>query len=160
MTLSNFEQKVLNICRDKNVVFIFISKDDEINTRPIINGLLSQNKTVVVPIIETEKDAMKISRLATLDDLTIGAYGICEPKKQKDFLKKDIDIFLVPGMVFDKVGNRKGRGKGYFDRFLADVKGKKPIVGLCYKSQIVKKLETNSWDVPVDRVIAQSSQKS
>ena len=154
--INDFEQKVLDVCQDKKVVFIFISKDDEVETRSIINEFLAQNKTVVVPIIETEKDMMRISRLATLEDLTTGAYGIYEPKEPDIFPKKDIDIFLVPGTVFDKAGNRKGRGKGYFDRFLADVKGKKPIMGLCYENQIVEKLETNSWDVPVDRIIARS----
>ena len=70
--------------------------------------------------------------------------------------REDIDIFLVPGTKFDKEGNRKGHGKGYFDRFLEEVKGKKPIVGLCYEGQIVKKLETNNWDIPMDSIIAKS----
>lgn len=156
MTINDFEQQVLDVCQDKKVVFIFISKDDEVETRSIINEFLAQNKTVVVPIIETEKDMMRISRLATLEDLTTGAYGIYEPKEANIFPKEEIDIFLVPGTAFDKEGNRKGRGKGYFDRFLISVKGKKPIIGLCYENQIVEKLETNSWDIPVDSIIAKS----
>ena len=153
MSIDDFEQKVLDVCEDKNVVFIFISKDDEVETRIIVSELLTQNKTVVVPIMETEKGTIKISRLLTLEDLTTGTYGIYEPKEQNIFPKKDIDIFLVPGTAFDKAGNRKGRGYGYFDRFLADVKDKKPIVGLCYENQIVERLETNSWDISVDRVV-------
>ncbi len=156
MTHNDFEQKVLDVCRDKNVVFIFISKDDEVETRSIIGELILQDKTIVVPITEMEKGTMKISRLVSLEDVSAGVYGIYEPTEQKDFPKEDIDIFLVPGTVFDKSGNRKGRGYGYFDRFLADIKGKRLIVGLCYENQIVKKLEINSWDVPVDRVIAKS----
>ena len=153
MKFNDFEQKVLDICQDKNVVFIFISKDDEVETRRIINELFVQDKTIIVPITEEKTGTLRLCEISSLEDLTVRVYGIYEPIEQKDFPKEDIDIFLVPGTKFDKEGNRKGRGKGYFDRFLADVKGKKPIVGLCYDNQIVKKLETNSWDIPVDYVI-------
>ena len=156
MGFKNFEQKVLDVCRDKNVVFIFISKDDEVETRSIIRELVSQGKTVVVPITEEKTGTLRLCKISSLEGLTVSTYGIYEPTEQKDFPKEDIDIFLVPGTAFDKAGNRKGRGKGYFDRFLADVKSKKSIVGLCYKNQIVEKIKTNSWDVPVDHVIAQS----
>ena len=154
--INDFKQKVLDICQDKNVVFIFVSKDDEVETRSIISELLAQGKTIIVPITEEETGTLRLCKISSLEDLAVGTYGIDEPKKQKDFPKEDVDIFLVPGTKFDKEGNRKGRGKGYFDRFLADVKGKKPIVGLCYDNQIVEKLETNSWDIPVDRVISKS----
>jgi len=153
MVSNDFDQRVLDICADKKVVFIFISKDDEVETHSIIAELLSQGKIVVVPVVETKSNTMKIYHLMEFENLTTGAYGIYEPKEKIIFPKEDIDIFLVPGVMFDKEGNRKGRGKGYFDRFLADVKGKKPIVGLCYGSQMVEKLETNSWDIPVDYCI-------
>ena len=156
MEFDDFEQQVLDICHDKKSVFIFISKDDEVETRLIIKELIVQGKTIIVPITEEKMGTLRLCEISSLEDLSVGAYGIYEPTEQKDFPKEDIDIFLVPGTAFDKEGNRKGRGKGYFDRFLADVKGKKPIVGLCYKSQIVEKLKTNSWDIPVDRVISKS----
>ena len=153
MALGNFEQRVLNICRDKNVIFIFVSKDDEVETRFIIDELLELGKTVVVPVTETRKNTMRISRLVSLEDVAVGAYGICEPTKEIEFPKEDIEIFFVPGTAFDRAGNRKGRGKGYFDRFLADIKGKKSIIGLCYKDQIVDKLIPNSWDIPADTIL-------
>ena len=143
MEFNDFEQKVLDICQDKKVIFIFISKKDEVETRLIINELFVQGKTIIVPITEEKTGTLRLCEISSLEDLIVGVYGIDEPKKQKGFLKEDVDIFLVPGTAFDKAGNRKGRGKGYFDRFLADVKGKKPIVGLCYEDQIVGKLEAN-----------------
>ena len=153
MTLGNFEQGALDLCRDKNVVFIFISKNDEVETRFIIDELLGLGKIVVVPITDVGKGVIRASRLIGTGDIKVGAYGICEPKKESVFPKGDIDIFLVPGTAFDRAGNRKGRGKGYFDRFLHDVKNKKIIVGLCYRDQIVDKLTPNVWDVPVDIVV-------
>ena len=88
-----------------------------------------------------------------LKELRHSTFGILEPKKIIPFPKKKIEIFFIPGKKFDKEGNRKGRGKGYFDRFLKDIKGKKPIIGLCYKNQIVAKLDINPWDIPMDKII-------
>lgn len=156
MSYDNFERQVIDVCQDKNVIFIFISKDDEVETRSIIGELISQGKIVIVPITEEKTGILHPCEISSLEDLTVAAYGIYEPREQKNFPKEDIDIFLVPGTKFDKEGNRKGHGKGYFDRFLEEVKGKKPIVGLCYEGQIVKKLETNNWDIPMDSIIAKS----
>ena len=148
-----FEDEVVSLCKDKNTVFIFVSKDDEVGTVPIIEQLLLQRKKVVVPISIEENKTMKMSKIISIDDLALGAYGIWEPKKISVINKRDIDIFFVPGTLFDKKGNRKGRGLGYFDRFLVEVKGKKPIIGLCFKRQVVEQLEVNPWDIPVDKLI-------
>ncbi len=144
------------MCKDKDTVFIFISKNDEVQTLGIIEKLLLQEKEVIVPISIEKNKTLGISEIISSDDLRLGTYGILEPKKIRTVDKSNIDIFFVPGTIFDKKGNRKGRGLGYFDRFLADVKGKKPIIGLCFEEQVVERLKVNPWDVPVDKVLAKS----
>ncbi len=128
--IDDFDKQIFEICEGKQNIFIFVSKADEIDT-------------------------IKLSKINSVECLVPSSYGILEPKPEYviPFPKEDMDIFFVPGTKFDYFGNRKGRGKGYFDRFLADVKGKKPIIGLCYKDQVVEKLLPNEWDVPVDRTI-------
>ena len=110
-------------------------------------------KRVVVPLSNIEKNEIELSEIGEFELLQKGAYGIDEPKKRIAVTKEDIEIFFVPGRMFDEKGNRKGRGKGYFDRFLEKIKGKKRIVGLCYRHQLMNKLETNEWDIPVDEII-------
>ena len=151
MSEDSFEERVIKECTDKQNIFIYVSKEDEINTFSVIRKLLSIGKTIVVPVVKGNE--IELSVLRDLDNLTKGEYGILEPTEKIRFQKEDIDIFFVPGTKFDNVGNRKGRGKGYFDRFLKDVKGKKPIIGICHKNQVVDKLNTNPWDVSVDRLI-------
>ncbi|MFH1053271.1 MAG: 5-formyltetrahydrofolate cyclo-ligase [Candidatus Woesearchaeota archaeon] len=147
----DFEKKVIEECKHHNNIFIFVSKKDEVNTLPIIEFLLKQNKNIIVPVIRGK--GLILSKIDTTFDLEPSTYGILEPTSIIPFEKRDIDIFFVPGTFFDKNRNRKGRGKGYFDRFLIDIKGKKPIVGLCKSSQYVDILQPKETDIPVDKVI-------
>ncbi|MFH1317285.1 MAG: 5-formyltetrahydrofolate cyclo-ligase [Candidatus Woesearchaeota archaeon] len=147
----DFENRVIEECRPYDNIFIFVGKKDEPNTLPIIETLLKKNKNIVVPVIDG--DDLILSKINNNKDLEPSTFGILEPKNIVDFQKQDIDIFFVPGTLFDKYGNRKGRGKGYFDRFLKDIKGKKPIIGLCNSNQYVDSIQPNETDIPVDKVI-------
>lgn len=153
MELENYEQKIWQKCKNYKTIFIYIAKDDEVDTKTIIKLLLSRAKRVVVPISNIQTNEIEISEIKDLVSVHKGAYNIDEPKEKLSIKKEDIDIFFVPGRVFDKKGNRRGRGKGYFDRFLSEIKGKQKIIGLCYTHQLKDKLKTNDWDVPVDEVI-------
>ena len=63
------------------------------------------------------------------------------------------DVFIIPGVVFDKKGWRLGRGAGFYDRLL---RGKHvPKIGLCFEKQLVAKVPHFSYDVPMTRVITE-----
>lgn len=148
-----FIKQVLAECQGKKNIFIFISKDDEVDTKPIIKELLKKKLTVIVPLCDPTKNTLLLSEIRNLRNLSSSTYGILVPEKIIAFPKENIDIFFVPGTKFDYQGNRKGRGKGYFDRFLKEIKGKKHIIGLCFEHQILERLEQKPWDVPVDKII-------
>lgn len=152
MDKNQFEKTILDISLKYDNIFIFISKKDEVDTLNIIEQLLNKNKNVIVPICDIDKNEIILSKIENIKDLKKSSYGISEPKKIIPFSKQKIDIFFVPGTLFDKKGNRKGRGKGYFDRFLKDV-DKNKIIGLCYEDQLIEKIEDlNTWDVPVNKI--------
>lgn len=148
----NFNSRVTDKCKDKSNVFIYVAKDDELDTRGIIKRLFLRRKNVIVPVMADNFQIIPV-QIFNLKDLKENKYGILEPINIVPFDKDKIDIFFVPGRKFDKFGNREGRGLGYFDRFLEDVKNKKTIIGLCYKHQVFEKLEPSFWDVPMDSVI-------
>ncbi|MBN2458172.1 5-formyltetrahydrofolate cyclo-ligase [Candidatus Woesearchaeota archaeon] len=137
-------------------VFIFIPKDDEVDTSGIISYLFDKGYRVIVPKCRDDYTMAGI-RISCLDELKAGAYGVFEPEDGNEVDKGEIDLFIVPGTLFDRKLNRKGRGLGYFDRFLSDVKGKKTIIGLCKESQVVDHLDANEWDVPVDLLICEET---
>ena len=65
-----------------------------------------------------------------------------------------IDVVLVPGMAFDGDGNRLGRGKGYYDRFLKTLAAPRPqLIGVCFDFQKVDVVPTEPTDVKVDVVV-------
>ncbi len=62
------------------------------------------------------------------------------------------DILFVPGVVFDLKGGRIGRGKGFYDRYMAQFKG--PKIGLCYEFQIVEDVPKEEHDINIDVLIS------
>ena len=64
----------------------------------------------------------------------------------------DIDLAVIPGVAFDKDGNRMGRGKGYYDRLLPKL-GNTYKIGICLPFQLVEKIPTDEHDVRMDEVL-------
>ena len=65
------------------------------------------------------------------------------------------DIIVVPGLAFDRRGNRLGRGFGYYDRFLGGLPESVPRVGLACVSQVVPEVPVDAWDVPVHALVTE-----
>jgi 5-formyltetrahydrofolate cyclo-ligase len=86
--------------------------------------------------------------------LVRGIHGTCEPAVTQIMQVRDIDVVLVPGIAFDREGNRLGRGKGCYDRFLCTLQPHTRTVGLAFDFQIVSSLPVSACDVRVDRVLS------
>lgn len=65
------------------------------------------------------------------------------------------DLFIVPGVAFDRSGNRLGRGGGFYDRLLAHSQAAK--IGLAFEIQIIDKVPSAAYDVQMDMVITERS---
>ncbi len=112
-----------------------------------------KGKRVCVPSVEEGNITASIIR--DVKELNKkNKYGILEPSELRKIDKKDIDLVIVPGIVFDKQNHRIGYGKGYYDNFLKDFKGK--TIGLAFKMQILEIIPKDEWDVRLDRVISES----
>ncbi len=84
--------------------------------------------------------------------MTIGAYGIEEPTEGKFNNLKDIDLAIIPGVAFDRRGNRLGRGKGYYDRLLPFLVGTYKL-GICFPYQLLESVPTEDFDIRMNEVI-------
>ncbi len=86
--------------------------------------------------------------------LAEGAYHIMEPSGQNTVPLSAIEMVIVPAVAYDVKGNRVGRGKGFYDRLLADTKAMK--IGVGYDFQVVDEIDAEPHDVGVDVVITES----
>lgn len=129
-------------------LFSYISFGNEVLTELIIQNALTQGKQVFAPRVTSAVD-MEAVRYAP--PFAQNSFGIFEPTGKKSD-KTEFDIILVPGIAFDRSGARLGFGRGYYDRFLAKVRGFK--IGLCYEFQIEESLEQKPTDIKMDMLIA------
>lgn len=132
-------------------LFIYSSLSDEVDTITLLDSLALCGKTVVLPkVIDAEN--MELRLYTGRQDLTIGSYGIMEPTGRLFTDLHGIDVAVIPGMAFDRSGHRPGRGKGYYDRMLAQMPQIYKI-GICFDFQLFENIPHDTHDILMDEVI-------
>jgi len=141
--------------RNAQRIMIYASLPGEVRTWGLIRRSLKLGKEVFLPRLTNRGSRMIAVRVRNLEkDLVKGSYGILEPRgrRSKTGTKTKPDLIFVPGLAFDLKGHRLGRGKGFFDRYLAGY-GTSGKIGLAFREQIVKKIPVCARDVNMDAVI-------
>lgn len=128
------------------------SLGDEIDTRELCKLVIKKGKTLLLPLIQGEN--LKFCKIEDLqNDLSEGSFGIQEPAPSTEFREAPLpDLIFLPGRCFDLQGNRIGRGKGFYDRYLSTCPATR--VGHCFDGQVTsKKLHLAAHDIPMDYLI-------
>jgi 5-formyltetrahydrofolate cyclo-ligase len=87
-------------------------------------------------------------------DLVPGSFGVAEPSALQPVLPiEEIDVFLCPGLAFDPDGGRLGRGRGFYDRLLADANPVAIKLGVAFLHQILDRIPCDPHDVRMDGLI-------
>jgi len=150
--------------RAKTVMF-YVSFRSEVETEKMTRNALKLKKKIVIPVVHGEK--IVVSEIKNLKkELTKGSFGIKEPKKEfrRRVNQKEIDLVVVPGVVFDKSGGRLGYGRGYYDRFLRSKSIRSrmsryrqcALIGLAFDLQIARKIPLVKGDMKVDKIVTES----
>ena len=139
-----------DLYRQADTLYGYLPYNQEVRTVPILERALLDGKRVAVP--KVFGDTMKFIYLTDLTRVSAGYAGIPEPVEDGPVACDPGALVLMPGLAFDPQGNRMGYGGGFYDRFLAQEPGH-PTVALCYGFQMVEKLPTEEFDVPVDLVL-------
>jgi len=146
--------------------FAFLSTIGEPDTQPIMAQLLARGVSVAVPrVVGDDLEFRRIT--SSVGPFTKGAFGIRVPPSEAPIVfpsEADLDFplaVLVPGVAFDRAGNRLGRGRGYYDRFLhalfrryghrLDI----TLIGFCHSLQVVDRVPVESHDIPVDCLLTE-----
>jgi 5-formyltetrahydrofolate cyclo-ligase len=136
----------------KTVMF-YISFGKEVKTEEMIKEAKKLGKIVTVPVCKNNGITIRPCILDEKSGLKKGPYGICQPQRKRLVHLKDLDLVIVPGIAFDKKGNRLGRGKGCYDRFLNTITRDIPSIGLAFSFQILPAVPAKLHDVRVNKVI-------
>jgi 5-formyltetrahydrofolate cyclo-ligase len=138
------------------IILFYASLKNEVNTDEMIKEAQAQGKTIgLVSVFEKDKTLIPYLVSDIDKDLVAGPYEVRQPKKEfaKSISVDDLNLVIVPGLAFDLEGNRLGRGKGYYDRFLKTLHQDIPAIGLAFDFQIVDDLPHSLHDSPVNKVI-------
>lgn len=143
--MDRLEENVIFKCA--KTVMLYYSLPDEVYTHDFIEKWY-RDKTILLPVISGDNIILKVYK--GIDFMAKGAYNIDEPQGEEFKCLTDIDMVIVPGVAFDNKGNRLGRGKGYYDRFLNGIRTFK--IGICFDFQMCKEIPINDLDIPMDEV--------
>ena len=136
--------------RSARSIYGYLPYNQEVRTVAMLEQALRDGKKVAVP--KCYDDEMRFIWMEDLSQVEKGYAGIPEPIADGPVADDETALVLMPGMAFDKEGHRIGYGGGFYDKFLAK-ETNHPTLALCYDFQMVEHLETEEFDIPVDRVI-------
>ena len=139
-----------------HTILFFAPLPDEPDIWPVLELSLALGTNCALPFFDAEKKSYGAKLLKNLAaDIVPGKFGVREPATSCAEIALDkFDLILVPGMAFDLSGNRLGRGKGFYDRILAEASGIKCGVG--YDFQLMEKIPSESHDAKVDFILTPS----
>ncbi len=148
--------------RNSQHVACYLSNDGEIDPSQLIEHAWFAKKTVYLPVLSPIKNSLYFARYDENSQFKHNRFNIAEPICQpSDWIKaSQLDLLLLPLVAFDTDGNRVGMGGGFYDRTLAYLQHRrhwrKPVLmGLAHELQKTDKLESQSWDIPLDYIVTE-----
>ena len=139
----------LEIFKNTKIILLYWSKKDEVHTHQFITKWAKEKK-ILLPCVTDE--ILVIKEFKGINQMKLGDFwGIPEPDGEilNDYTK--IDLAIIPGIAFDKMNNRLGRGKAFYDKLLKNIFVFK--IGVCFDFQLLEAIPANADDMKMDLVI-------
>ena len=128
-------------------VMLYASLPDEVQTLDFIENWRNR-KTIILPTVVGDD----IIPVELAEDVVFAEGDFHIPEPQSHPYTGDFDLIVVPGMAFDANGHRLGRGRGYYDRFLA-LHPQVYTIGLCFDFQLLPDVPSEPHDRIIDEII-------
>ena len=152
--------------REARSLHCYISLPLEVDTAPVLLDAWQSGKAVYIPFQIPAQGRLGMARWEPGLTLVPGPLGVLEPPQEsrQDELPGSLDLVVVPGLAFDRRGTRLGRGKGYYDKFLAstpltggETAATPPVLAaLAFSCQVFPALPCDTWDVPVKHIFTEN----
>lgn len=141
----------LNIFKNAKNILFYYSYQAEVDTLGLMKKWM-ENKNILLPRLNSDNTFVALP-FTSFDNLEVNKFDIPEPP----FIfepQTNLDLIIVPGVAFDRKGNRIGMGKGYYDRFLTDYKNV-PKIALAYSEQVLDQVPKDPYDEPVNIILTE-----
>ncbi len=147
----------LDCYRSAEMIHIYVAWQDEVDNHELLRNALQAGKKVIAPKVISSTHQLEHYLIPHFGALAPGAFGILEPSLERDALPFEdmskVDLMIVPGLAFDREGNRLGYGGGYYDRLLAEIRA--PKVALAFAAQIIAEVPLEPHDCRVDVIVTE-----
>ncbi len=141
------------IWKNAGVVLFFAPLPDEPDVWPLLEDALADKKIAALPRFDSTGNCYVACRVKNLrGDIVTGQFGIREPGANcVEIPVNRLDLALIPGVGFDLQGRRLGRGRGFYDRLLADVDGIK--CGIAFDEQVAGEIPAGPRDIRMNFIL-------
>jgi 5-formyltetrahydrofolate cyclo-ligase len=141
------------VWKQAGAVLFYSSIAGELDLSPLLESALELGKAVLLPRYSQEMGTYEAVRVSEPKrDCAPGKFGIAEPGSHCDaYPLKSLDLALAPGLGFDLAGHRLGRGRGFYDRLLAQINGAK--CGVAFDEQIAGEIPAEGHDIRMNFIL-------
>ncbi len=138
-------------------ILFYAPMPDEMDVWQLFEEALARGVEVFLPRYDVATKAYHAARIVDLErDVAVGRFGIREPSARcVTYPSKRLDLMLVPGLAFDRNGNRLGRGQGFYDRLLSDIQGSS--CGIAFDFQLVEAVPVEQQDIRLNHIMTPTS---
>jgi 5,10-methenyltetrahydrofolate synthetase len=138
--------------QEAGTLLLYYPLPDEVDVRLLIKDAFESGKKVLLPVVKG--DELELRLYEGEASLKEGSFGIMEPTGPlfAPIHYDEIELAIIPGMAFDSAGHRLGRGKGYYDRLLPNLRDAK-LIGVCFPFQFLEEVPAEAHDISVCKVI-------
>ena len=146
---------------EARTLMVYLDVRSEVHTRGFVPTAWADGKRVVVPYCENGE--IELFPLRDFDELAPGKMGVLEPmpglrrRPDRKVDPTELDLIVVPGLAFDRRGGRLGYGKGYYDRFLHQIRDDVLKLAVCFECQLFPEVPVLGHDVRMDRMITENA---
>lgn len=138
------------------IIMVFLAHPTEVDTKPLVLRAWQDRKRILAPKVSWEQRRMLPVEIRSLtEDLTTTPVGVREPTTGPPYPISLIDLVIVPGLGFDEHGNRLGRGRGFYDRFLAHPEFQGVSCAMAFEMQMTELVPSDALDVRVKMLVTE-----